>query len=449
MLGAVTSLPPLSGLSGAGVGGPLPLVGLGVLNNLANQVTTRAFAGGPAPALAFAPQQLALGNFSNSFSGYFGSVGFPGANMFAPPELAWRQFATGTMMPQLQVSPFGMAAAPSFGPGGPLGFGVSGMPLAFTPNFGGAQQMLPGFGLMQMPAMPSFAQNTFAQPMPTGPVQVAPMPPMVMGQSPSFGFSPSPSTNWGTSNFVSQTPSTDPATLTAQIEQGLQQVIGQSTAMSVQYDPNSLNQAMAASTQQFQQAMQEQQASRAAAAALQDRVSAAGKDAQAAQQALQARAAETASASQAAQTAKSDLSLKTSQAALASQTVQLAQSSLNNARTAVTLNPTDTAAAEAVTKAEAELARATAADEAAKAAQVAAAAKSAEADRAATAAEAAQAGLEARAASATAVYDGLQAQQAAIRQAEFDRFEADAMARMNSMQQQIQSSFANSQRYQL
>lgn len=444
MLGAVTSLPSLGGLSAGVAGGPIPLVGLGVLNGLANQVTTRSFSGSPTPVPAFAAQELALGNFSNSFSNYFGSAGFPGFFGAAPAQLAWRQWSTGTAMSPLQVAPFGMAAAPSFGPGGPLGFGVSGMPLAFTPSFGGAQQLLPGFGQMQMP---TFGPNMFAQPMPTGPVSVAPMPPMSMGQSSSFGFSPS--SNWGTGNFMSQAPASDPATLSAQIERGLQQTLSQSSAMSVQFDPNSLNQAMAASTQQFQQAMEDQRVRQAQSAALAARVSEAGKAAQAAQQAMATKAAETARASQAAQAAQSAVSMKSSQAALAAMTMQLAQSTLNNARTAATANPTDAAASAAVQAAEAEVARATAANQAAQAAQKTAEADAARADQALRSAEAGEAGLQARAASATQAYESLQAQQAAIRNAEFAQFEADAMARMNSMQQQIQTSFSNSQRFTL
>ena len=88
MLGAVTSLPSLGGLSAGVAGGPIPLVGLGVLNGLANQVTTRAFNGSPTPVPAFAAQELAVGNFSNSFSNYFGSAGFPGFFGAAPAELA-------------------------------------------------------------------------------------------------------------------------------------------------------------------------------------------------------------------------------------------------------------------------------------------------------------------------------------------------------------------------
>lgn len=446
MLGAVTSLPSLGGLSGGAGGGPLPLIGLGALNTLAGQVTTRAFAGGPTPVPAFAAQDLALGNFSNSFSGYFGTAGFPGFFGGAPAEIAWRQWATGTMMPPLQVAPWGMAAAPSFGPGGPLGFGVSGMPLAFTPSFGGAQQLLPGFGQFQMPAMPSFGPNMFAQQMPSGPVNVAPLPPMAFGQSgPSF----SSSSNWGTSNFFNQPASSDPATFSAQMEQGLQRVLSQSAQMSVQFDPNSLNQAMANSQLQFQQAMEEQKVKQAQAAALQARVSEAGKAAQAAQQALASKAAETARASQAAQTANSALALKTSQAALATQTMTLATSTLNSARTAAAANPTDAAATAAVQAAEAEVARATAANQAAQAALRAAEGQVAQAEAGLRAAEAGVAGLEARAIQAAQVYEGLQAQQNAIRNAEFAKFEADAMARMNSMQAQIQTSFTNSQRFTL
>lgn len=436
MLGAVTSLPSLGGLNGGLGNGPLPLVGLGVLNNLAGQVTTRAFTGAPTPVPVFAAQDLALGNFSNAFSGYFGTAGFPGVFGGAPAELAWRQWATGTVMPPLQVAPFGMAAAPTFGPGGPLGFGVSGMPLAFTPSFGGAQQLFPGFGPAMMPA-PSFGPNMFAQPMPAGPVSVAPLPPMSFGQGGGGGFAPSGS--WGAGSLMGQLPSME------QLQQGIQQALNQSSAMSMQYDPNSLNRVMAESTQQFQRAMEEQRVRQAEGAALQARVTAAGREAQAAAQALAARAAETSRASQASQTANSNLALKTSQAALAAQTLQVAQSSLTNARTAATQNPADAAAQAAVQTAEAEVARATQANQEAQAAQRAAEAAAGQADQALRAAEAGTAGLEARAAAAAQAYEALQAQQAAIRQAEVDRFQADAMARMNAMQEQIATSLSQSQ----
>lgn len=442
MIAGVSGLPSLGGLNGGIGAGPLPMVGFGVLNNLAGQLLTRPMTAPVHAAPAFAPQELALGQLSNNFGSYFGTTSMPAFWGGPPADLAWRQWATGTAMPPFQVAPFGIPAAAFGAPGGPVGFGVAGMPLAVNPTFGGAQQLMPGFG--QMPA--AFAGAPQMNPMAFAPqigqgVSMAPLPPMNFGQAPATNFSTG---NWGAGGFFGSQGVGDPAALSTQISRGLQTTLNQSQISADQFSPEALNNAMASAAQQFQKAMEEQKAQQAAQAAMAARISEAGKTAQAAQAALAAKTAETASLGQAAQNAQTTLSAKTNQAAMAAQTAQMAQMSLNMARAAANQSPDDAAATAAVREAETQLTQANQAAQAAKQAQAAAEAEAARTDQAWKASQAAEAPLTARATAAGQAYETLRAEEAAIRQAHVEAFAADAMARMNAMQDQITSSFASS-----
>jgi len=433
MIAGVSGLPSLGGLSGGVGAGPLPMVGFGVLNNLAGQLLTRPMAAPTQAAPAFAPQELALGQLSNNFGSYFGTTSMPAFWGGPPADLAWRQWATGTAMPPLHMAPFGIPAAAFGAPGGPVGFGVAGMPLAVNMSFGGAQQFMPGFG--QIPT--SFAGAPQMNPLAAAPqmgqaVNMAPMPPMNFGQAPMTNFATG---NWGASGvFGSQTGGSQ----------------SQSAMPNLMFSPDAINNAMASAAQQFQKAMEDQKVQQAAQAAMAARISQAGKEGQAAQAALATRTAETARLGQEAQAAQTTLSAKTNQAAMAAQTVQMAQMGLNMARAAAAQSPDDAAATAAVREAEAQLAKANQADQAARQAQADAEAQAARTDQAWKSSQAAEAPLTARLAAISQVYESLRAEEAAIRQAQVDAFAADAMARMNAMQDQISSSFANSaQRFQV